>query len=80
MDKTIDDICPQFRPAVSAIGPPSYKLTKILVPKLSSIIFNENTVKDSFAFGEEIVHQTVNLLWVTSTLTLYLLIYLLKRP
>ena len=32
-------------------------VTKFLVPKLSSVTFNEFTVKDSFAFAEEIVHQ-----------------------
>ena len=39
------------------IGTPSYKLAKLLVPKLSSITFNEFTVKGSFAFAEEIVHK-----------------------
>ena len=39
------------------IRTPSYKLAKFLVPKLSSITFNEFTVKDSFAFAQEIVHQ-----------------------
>ena len=42
---------------ISSIGTPSYKLAKFLVPKLSSVTFNEFTVKDSFAFAEEIVHQ-----------------------
>ena len=55
--KTIADICPPFRPTLSVIGTPSYKLAKFLVPKLSSITFNEFTLKDSFAFAEEIVHQ-----------------------
>ena len=55
--KAIIDVCPPFRPILSAIGAPSYKLAKFLVPKLSSITFNEFTVKDSFAFAEEIVHQ-----------------------
>ena len=55
--KAITDICPPFRPILSAIGTPSYKLAKFLIPKLSSITFNEFTVKDSFAFAEEIVHQ-----------------------
>ena len=32
--KTITDICPPFRPILSAIGTPSYKLAKFLVPKL----------------------------------------------
>ena len=55
--KAIIDVCPPFRPILFAIGNPSYKLAKFLVPKLSSITFNELTVKDSFAFAEEIVHQ-----------------------
>ena len=55
--KAIADICPPFRPMLSVIGTPSYKLAKFLVPKLSSITFNQFTVKDSFAFGEEIVHK-----------------------
>ena len=46
---------------LTAIGTPSYKLAKFLVPKLSSIRFNEFTVKDSFAFAEEIVHQNIKL-------------------
>ena len=59
--KAITEVCPPFRPVLSAIGTPSYKLEKILVPKLSSVTFNEFTVKDSFAFAEEIVHQDSNL-------------------
>ena len=57
VDKAITDICPPFRPILSAIGTPSYKLAKCLVCKLSSITFNEFIVKDSFAFAEKIVHQ-----------------------
>ena len=55
--KAITDISPTFRPILSATGTPSYKLAKFLVPKLSSITFNEFTVKNSFAVAEEIVHQ-----------------------
>ena len=55
--KAITDICPPFRPILSATGTPSYKLAKFLVPILCSITFNEFTLKDSFAFAEEIVHQ-----------------------
>ena len=55
--KAIIDVCPPFRAILSAIGTPSYKLAKFLVPELSSITFNEFTVKDSFAFAEAIVHQ-----------------------
>ena len=35
----------------------SYKLAKLLVSELSSITFNEITVKGYFAFVEDIVHQ-----------------------
>ena len=55
--KAIIDVCPPFSPILSVIGTPSYKLAKFLVPRLSSITFNEFTVKDSFGFAEEIVHQ-----------------------
>ena len=55
--KAITDVCPPFRLILSAIGTPSYKLAKFLVLKLSSVTFNEFTVKDSFAFAEETVHQ-----------------------
>ena len=55
--KGIIGVCLPFRPILSAIGTPSYKLAKLLLPKLSSITFNEFTVRDSFAFAEEIVHQ-----------------------
>ena len=57
LHKAVTDVCPPFRPIVSAIGTPSYKLAKFLVAKLSSITFNEFTVKDSFAFAEEILRQ-----------------------
>ena len=55
--KVITDICPRFRRILSAIGTPSYKLAKCLVLKLSSITFNEFTVKDYFAFAEETIHH-----------------------
>ena len=57
LHKAVTEVCPPFRPIVSAIGTPSYKLAKFLVAKLSSITFNEFTVKDSFAFAEEILRQ-----------------------
>ena len=42
---------------MSAINTPTYKLAKFLVPILKSLTTNEYTVKDSFAFAEEIVEQ-----------------------
>ena len=50
LHKAFTDICPPFRPIISAFGTPSYKLAKFLVPKLSSITFKEFTVKDFFCF------------------------------
>ena len=55
--KDIIDNCPPFRPVLSAINTPTYKLAKFLVPILKSLTSNEYTVKDSFAFVEEIVEQ-----------------------
>ena len=47
--KVITEVCPPFRPILSAIETPSYKLAKFLA--------DEFTIKDSFVFAEEIVHQ-----------------------
>ena len=55
--KDIVDNCPPFRPILSAINTPTYKLTKFLVPILKSLTSNEFTVKGSSAFAEEIVEQ-----------------------
>ena len=55
--KDIVENCPPFRPILSAINTPTYKLAKFLVPILKSLSSNEHTVKDSFAFAEEIVEQ-----------------------
>ena len=55
--KIITYICAPFRPILSAIATPSYKHSKFLIPKPSSITFNEFILKDSFAFAEEIAHQ-----------------------
>ena len=55
--KDIIDSCPPFRPVLSAINTPTYKLAKFLVPVLKSLTSNEYTVNDSFPFAEEIVEQ-----------------------
>ena len=52
---------PPFRPILSAIGTPTYKLAKFLVPVLSDITQNEFTVKDSFTFVDEILTQNSDL-------------------
>ena len=55
--KDIIDNCPPFRPILSAINTPTYKLAKFLVSILKSLTSNEHSVKESFAFAEEIVEQ-----------------------
>ena len=67
--KAIIGVSSPFRPIFSAIGTPSHKLAKFLVPKLSSFTFNIFTVKDSFAFAEERYIRTVNSSWVALLLT-----------
>ena len=60
VQKAVVDVCPPVRPIFSAIGTPTYKLAKYLVPKLASITANEFSVKDSFCFAEEIINQNSN--------------------
>ena len=48
---------PSFRPLLSAVITPTYKLATLLVPILKSLTSNVYTVKDPFAFAEEIVEQ-----------------------
>ena len=55
------DRCPPFRPIVSAIGMPPYKIAKFLVPRMNFITSNEFNVKDTFFFAKEIVEQDSSL-------------------
>ena len=55
--KDIIDNFPPFRPILSTINTPTYKLAKFLVPISKSLTSNEYVVKDSFDFAEEIVEQ-----------------------
>ena len=48
---------PPFRPILSAIVTPTYKLAKFLVPVFSDITQNKSTVKDSFTFVDEFLTQ-----------------------
>ena len=61
MHKEINNGLPPFRPILSAIGTPTYKLAKFLVPFLTPLTQNEYTVTDSFHFAEEICEQNPNL-------------------
>ena len=46
--KSSVDGCPPFRPILSAIDTPTYKLAKFLVPHLTPLTKNEYTVSDSY--------------------------------
>ena len=48
---------PPFRPILSTLNTPTYKLAKFLVPIVKALTTYKFTVKDSFHFGEEIVDQ-----------------------
>ena len=52
---------PPFRPILSAIGTPTYKLANFLLKLLTFSTANEFTVIESFHFAEEISEQISNL-------------------
>ena len=52
---------PPFRPILSAICTPTYKLAKLLLKFLTSSTANEFTVIDSFHFAKEVCQQDSNL-------------------
>ena len=53
--KKTDGKCPPFRPILSALCTPSYKLAKALVSILDPITKNDFTIKNSFEFSKEIL-------------------------
>ena len=54
--KVIDG-CPTFRPILSVIGTPTYKIAKFLVCILKYLTSNQYSVKDSYDFAKEILQQ-----------------------
>ena len=52
--KIVRDGLLSCRPILSAIGTPTCKLAKFLVPILEPLTTNEYTIKDSFTFAEEL--------------------------
>ena len=59
--KPIEDGVPPFRPILSDIGTPTYKIAKFFVPLLAPLTSNEYTIKDSFSFAEELLTFDSNL-------------------
>ena len=52
---------PHFRPILSVILSPTYKLAKFLLPFLTPLTENQHTATDSLQFAEEIRKQDPNL-------------------
>ena len=52
-----DGKSPPFRPILSAINTPSYKIAKFLVPMLSELTKNKFVSKDSFEFAKNVREQ-----------------------
>ena len=52
---------PPFRPILSAIGTSTFNIAKFFVPILKDYTMNSYSLKDSFAFAEEIVQQDTSL-------------------
>ena len=46
--------CPKFRPILSTIGTPTYKLAKFLVPIMSPLTSNQFTVHDPFSLADKV--------------------------
>ena len=59
--KVVKGGIPPFRPILSAINTPSYRLAKFFVPILSELTKNEYVLKDSFAFASDIRNQDPDL-------------------
>ena len=59
--KTVINNISQFRPILSAIDTPLYKLGKYLVPILLPLTVNDYTVKDTFTFAKEVINFDHNL-------------------
>ena len=55
--KKVIDGFPTFQPIPSAIGTPTYKIAKFLVPILKHLTSKEYSVKNSFDFAKEILQQ-----------------------
>ena len=59
--KGSDGQSPPFRPILSAINTPSYKIAKFLVPMLSELTKNKYVSKDSFEFAKNVREQNPDL-------------------
>ena len=49
------DVCPPFRPILSATGAPACKIAKFLVLLLNCLTIDGFNIEESFSFDKEIV-------------------------
>ena len=63
--KALEDGIPSFRPILSAIGTPTYKLAKFCDQLLKPVTNNEYTLKDSFPFAKEVLEFDTSLFMVS---------------
>ena len=56
--------CPPFRPILSALNTPLYKLAKFLVPIFKPLTTNEFAAKDSFHLLNKVLINNMISLWV----------------
>ena len=52
--KSVNNNYSKFRPILSAMGTPTYKLAKFLVPIFSPLIVNKFFIQDSSSFADEV--------------------------
>ena len=61
MHKVVTEGIPPFRPILSSINTPPYRLAKFFVPVLSNLTQNKFILKDSFEFPDDIRKQNADL-------------------
>ena len=71
---------PPFCPILSAIGTPTYKLAKLLLPFLTPLTQNEYTVTNFFHLLKKFVNNTLIYIWLLWMLIPYLLTFHWMKP
>ena len=60
IDNAMEDEIPWFRPILSVITTPTYKLPKFCDQLLKPLTNNENKVKDSFLFSKDFLANALS--------------------
>ena len=64
--KIVTDGLPSFRPILSTIGTPTYKLEKFLIQMLGPLTTNEYNIKNSFTYAEKLQSSHSKLVMASS--------------